>query len=253
MLGPERLDKILQLLEQRGAIQVAEVSAALGVSPVTVRRDFERLEAEGGLRRVHGGATRAEGNERRERTLGEKSGLRADEKRRIAAHAASLVRDGEVVFLGAGSTSAYLARELGARPITVVTNALNIALRLQEAGMREVMLTGGHLRGMSMALVGPMAERAFDSVHVDKVFLGADGAHETFGWTTPNAFEAEFNRKAMTAGDEVIALADSTKFGRAFLARFCSLADVDLVVTDRELSDAFANFFAERDIPCYRV
>ncbi|WNQ09742.1 DeoR/GlpR family DNA-binding transcription regulator [Paenibacillus aurantius] len=252
MFAEERLVRIVEIVNRQGKVTVAELSEALDVSPVTVRRDLERLEEEKLLRRTHGGAMAARGLLREaahEKSFSEKEEAFAAEKERIAAAAAALVQEEEALLLTPGTTNMFLIRKLAdKRRLTVVTNASNLPALVPPGNEWEVLLIGGKMRPKSFALVGPLAERSLDEVRVDKLFLGVDGFHMKDGLSTPSLEEASVNRRMISIAQQVIVVADHSKFGKVTFGRIASLDSVHTVITDRLLSKADREALEERGI-----
>ncbi|WP_040951618.1 DeoR/GlpR family DNA-binding transcription regulator [Gorillibacterium massiliense] len=244
MFAEERLLRIVEMVKRSGKATVAELSEALSVSPVTIRRDLERLEEEQLLYRTHGGAISPERSFREtahERSFAEKEDAFIEEKERIAEEAARLVNDGDAVLMTPGTTNMVLARHLiGKKELTVVTNAVNIAAALGGQTGWNVMLTGGRLRPQSFALVGPLAERSLSDMRVDKLFIGVDGIDLREGITTPNMEEAGVNRQMINIAKEVIIVADRSKFGKVAFSRIAGLDTVHTIVTDSKLPEVDA-------------
>ncbi len=237
MLPAARQTYILEMLRKNKQVQVSELSALLGVSDMSCRRDLLKLEQAGLLKRTFGGAVLAPNVYALEVSFAEKETDHAREKRAIAVAAAHLIRSEETVALGAGTTTLQLARHIGAhRRVTVVTNALNLAMAL--AGRRDISLivTGGSLQEESFALVGPFAEALFRHIHVNKLFIGANGISTVHGATTLDLQEASIYRAMMAVTDETVVVADSSKFGRTSLAQITDLGEVRRIVTDPGIS-----------------
>jgi DeoR/GlpR family transcriptional regulator of sugar metabolism len=237
MFAEERHLRILEVIREAGKATVAELSEALGVSPVTVRRDLEKLEEKELLLRTHGGAIAVGtnvGELAREKSFSEKAEALAAEKERIAEAAARLVSDGESVLLTAGTTNMMLAKKLAAKKrLKIVTNAANIAIEIGARTDFEVILIGGKLRPKSFALVGPLAENMLASIRVDKLFLGVDGLDLAEGLTTPNLSEASMDRRMISIAREVIVVADHSKFGTVYFSHVAPLDAVHAVITDK--------------------
>jgi DeoR family fructose operon transcriptional repressor len=189
----QRQQAILQILQREQFVKVGQLSALLGTSDASVRRDLQALEEAGLLKRTHGGAVCSQ-PAGFEPSLAEKQDRFLPEKAAIARAAVELVQSGETVLLDAGSTTLHVAALLKYRQgITVVTNAVNIARELA-AGDLEVTLTGGTLRSNTLAMVGPIAENTLAGLHVDKLFLATNGLDLKRGLTTPNLSEAQVKR-----------------------------------------------------------
>lgn len=233
MLASQRRAAILAVVEEAGAARVSELVDQLGVSDMTVRRDIERLDAEGLLERVHGGAIAVLPRAADEPGFTAKSSLMTAEKHAIALAAARLVEPGATIGISAGTTTFEFARTIRHLPnLTVVTNSVPVAQLLHEGGGNSVVVLTGGVRTPSDALVGPVAISALQGLHVDRLFLGAHGIDRSAGLTTPNLVEAETNRALVRASRSVCVLADHTKVGIVGLSTFMQLEEVDTLITD---------------------
>jgi DeoR/GlpR family transcriptional regulator of sugar metabolism len=234
VLASQRRAAILALVDEAGAARVSELVEQLDVSDMTVRRDIERLDAEGLLERVHGGAIAVLPRAADEPGFSAKSSLMTAEKHAIALSAADLVSPGSTIGISAGTTTYELAVAVRQVPgLTVVTNSVPVAQMLHEAETngQTVILTGG-VRTPSDALVGSVAIAALQMLHVDRLFLGVHGLDLGAGLTTPNLVEAETNRALVRASRSVCVLADHTKVGIVGLSTFMALDEVDTLITD---------------------
>ena len=263
MLAAQRRAGIVSMLDASGAVSVTELAAHFEVSDMTIRRDLDSLAAQGLIAKVHGGAvtpaeTSAAAASRRTEEPGfqAKSAQRQAEKQAIAAEASGLVQPGMSVGLSAGTTTWALAhRLLSIAGITVVTNSPRIAEifhRFAEqtpadgaAADQTVILTGG-VRTPSDALVGPIANQALRSLHLDLVFLGAHGFDLDAGCTTPNLEEAETNRTWLGTAPRAVVLADHSKWNTTALGTFAELAQIHTLITDTGLEDTAADALRER-------
>lgn len=236
----ERKEQILRLLEERSKITVKELCGRFGVSPITVRNDLKELEAEGRLRRTHGGAlpVMAEGQAAFEPLSREKETEHIEEKRRIAECAARFVEDGDTIVLDAGTTTLELAKRLtGRRRLTVITNDLQIAFFLESAADVRVVVTGGVVRRGLHCLTGPLAVSSLRGLNVDKAFMGANGFSAEKGCTTPDLGQAEVKAALMELAEEVFLLIDGSKIGKVSFSKFASVGDLDRIVTDAVTPD----------------
>ena len=235
-----RQDRIADQIEAAGFVRVTELADRFGVSVVTVRSDLGLLEALGKVRRVRGGAVPG-GSIRNEPPLEQAARENQAQKAAIAAHAASLVRPGQVVILDVGSTTTAIALELVARrdlhDVTVVTNGLNLALALEPAAPRiSVLVTGGTVRHLQHSLVNPFGSLILEQISAHIAFIGCNGVDAERGVTNLNFAEAEVKRAMMNAAREVVVVADGSKIGAVEAARICSMSEVDLVITDASAS-----------------
>ena len=231
MRRSERLSEILGTLASDGVVDVTALAGDLGVSEATVRRDLRLLEEQRMLARTHGGAVA--NDVMYELPLRYKAARHQPEKTRIAREAAGRVADGSVVGLTGGTTTTEVARAVLDRTgLTVVTNALNIAGELAIRSDLKLVVTGGTARPESYELVGPLAERTLEEVHLDVAIVGADGVALGEGLTTHHEVEAHTNRVLLERARAVVAVADSSKLGLVAFARICPLDAVDELITD---------------------
>lgn len=231
MLIEERRQHILLLIQQHGRVLVDELSEDLGLSKITIRKDLDYLESRELLLRSHGGALPAQPGSIVDPTLREKQDMHHAEKVGIAKAAAALVQEGQCVILDSGTTTTEIARLLTSfRRLTVITNALNIATELAVTDF-EVIFLGGILRKNSLSVVGPLTEDVLKQMHADIVFLGVDGFDVKAGLTTPNLLEARVNRAMVEASETVVAVCDSSKFGRRSLSLIVEASAIDHVIT----------------------
>jgi DeoR family transcriptional regulator of aga operon len=232
MLNEERRRAILESLSRDGRVLVGELAAQFDTSEVTIRKDLEILHAKGLVHRTHGGALPSRETTLADPTLREKERLHRNEKHRIAQAAAAMVNEGQVVVLDSGSTTTAIARALRrCHNLTVVTNSVNIAGELAGTDL-EVILTGGTLRKNSFSLVGPIAEDTLRRLNADILFLGVDGFDVHYGLSTPNLLEAKVNRVMVDISKRVVAVCDSSKFGRRSLSLIVPPNALQHVITD---------------------
>ena len=236
LLNEERRRAILDILQREGRVLVADLAHKFATSQVTIRKDLEVLRVHGQIHRTHGGALPAREGALEDPTLRQKQKLHRQEKLRIAAAAASLVSEGQVVILDSGTTTTEIARALRHfKNLTIVTNAVNIAAELASSSV-EVILTGGSVRKNSFSLVGPIAEETLRRLNADILFLGVDGFDVRYGLSTPNLLEAKVNRVMVEVARRTVATCDSSKFGRRSLALIISPSALHQVITDHAIA-----------------
>ncbi len=247
-LAQRRHELIVSEIRRAGGARVADLAERLGVSEMTVRRDLDVLHDAGLVVKVHGGATLRYDHATDEPGFEAKLARNIEEKRAIAAGAAVLIGAGAAIGICAGTTTVQLAAELTTVPdLTVVTNSIPIAdvFHASQRPDRTVILVGGQ-RTLSDALVGPVAVTALASFRLDRVFMGVHGMHERAGFTTPNLLEAETNKAFVAATDELVVLADHTKWGVTGLAAFADLEDATVLVTDDGVNQHARTVLEER-------
>jgi len=236
MFAEERKVVILQLMESGERVKVGDLSQRFEVSESTVRRDLQELENGGLIQRTHGGAISVQSSF--ELSYQEKEIRCYDEKLKIAKTAANLVKDGETVFLDAGTTTLQIAYALRGKTITVATNSMDIAQVFAEDPQVEVIVLGGSLRKTIRSLVGFLTNEMLARLHFDKVFLAANAVDLELGVSTPNLIEAETKRHMVKAGDEVILVVDHSKLWAKAMCKICSLSEISLLLTDDGLDEA---------------
>lgn len=238
-LARQRHELIVSQVRRAGSVRVVDLATQLEVSEMTIRRDLDTLDEAGLIVKVHGGATVRYEHSTDEPGFEVKRSRNPDEKRAIAASAAVLIGAGAAVGITAGTTTVLLAAELVTVPnLTVVTNSIPVADVFHAAPRsdRTVILVGGE-RTPSDALVGPVSVDALRSFHLDTVFMGVHGMHERAGFTTPNLLEADTNRAFVEATDELVVLADHTKWGVTGLTTIAGLDAATVCISDDGLSE----------------
>jgi DeoR/GlpR family transcriptional regulator of sugar metabolism len=237
MLAETRRRQLLDLIARQGFATLDELVRALGVSESTVRRDLEALDLAGSVKRTHGGAVYS-GEVRAMPALEDRAAAATAEKQAIGRATAALIEDGESVLLDGGTTTLEVARCLVGRPIQVVTNSLPIAQLLTSSQATDLILIGGYVYPRTGVALGPLAITTMRGIRVRKAILGAGGVVAD-GVYNSNLLLVETERQMMSCGQEVLIVADHTKFGRLALARLCGLDEVRRVVTDPGLPDEY--------------
>lgn len=257
-MATERETQIMELVLRHGEVTVEELARRLGVSAATVRRDLTEMERRGMLRRTHGGAATLEPllyePFRHLSSFQEQEQQLSAEKRAIGLAASELVRDGETVAVGAGTTTTQVARSLRHRQgLTLVTNAVNIAMEMSHIPALRVFLTGGFLSGDWFAMVGPTAIQSAGELFTDHAFIGADGIHPEHGITTNYPEQAFIHRALLRQARCKIVVADHRKLGQTGTARICAAREIDLIITDRGATNKAVAPFIKLGIEVQRV
>lgn len=248
MLPPERRRRILDLVNRDGGVTTTALAELLHTSLPTVRRDLELLGRQGLIIRTHGGALSHSRSTAYEPPYRQKVHLRAEAKERIGRAAAALIKERDTVIFDSGSTCFQVARQAHGRPFTAVALDLPLALELADDPKVEVLVVGGKARTGLYSLVGPMAEGMLAQLHVNRFFLGADAVHSAHGVTNATAAEVPAKRLAIRAAQEVILVADSSKFQALALIEVCRLDEIHHVITDRDLAPEVARAIRRKHI-----
>ena len=232
----KRQKLILELLEQRGVVQIDEMVRLFGVSEATVRRDLDHLMEMGIVRRTHGGAILSESMV--ERTQSEKTAMMRDQKARIAAEAARRVKNGSSVCFDSGTTTLMTAMLLtSCKDLIVISNNTDIIHTVEFDPSCTVLSTGGAKRQHYGSLDGPLAESFIRDFKVDIAFLGTDAIDAERGLYNFALDEVGTKRAIANCGRQVIVLSDSSKFSLQGLIKVCSFDAVDVLITDSGISD----------------
>jgi len=232
MLTNERQEIIMNLLAEKQTIKMQEIIEATQASESTIRRDLTELEDQHKLERIHGGATVSE-RKLQEMSITEKSSRNLQEKVRIAKYAASLVQDGDCIFIDAGTTTFQMIPFLGNKNIVVVTNGLTHVNSLIEQGITTY-LTGGYVKAKTSALVGPQTIQSLENYRFDKCFLGVNGFHIEFGYTTPDPEEAAIKQLARSLAKTTYVVADHSKYDKVSFAKIEDMKNATLLTGSLE-------------------
>lgn len=231
MLREARLDRILDLVTERGEVTVVELNEELLVSESTIRRDLDQLSQSGRVRRSHGGAVRVATDREPPLVMRELERLR--EKERIGRAAAKLVQAGDRVFLGTGTTVEAMAGRLAdVGRLTVVTNSLPVVNRLADNLAIDLIVIGGEFRHTERSMISQVAERMIAEFRVDTVYMGVPAIDLVHGLTADSVAEVSTDRAIMAIARRRVILADHTKFNKVGTVSLAPLGAVDLIITD---------------------
>ena len=227
-----RREKIIEKIHESGRIKVTELSEEYGISEVTIRKDLEALEAEGQLKRVHGGAV---GLNKLyvNMDLSERYKTNAMAKKALADLAAEFIEDNDTIFMNAGTTLTYVLRAIkGKQNVSIVTNSVQNATEAALYSSFNVILLGGNLDSKYQFTYGADAERQLEIYHADKCILSVDGISASSGLTLYYANEAPLARKMVDLAASTIVVADSSKIGRDVFARITDAKKTDILITN---------------------
>ena len=220
MLKTERKQLILEELQEHHVVSLEKLISLLETSESTVRRDLDELEAENKLRRIHGGAELPHSLQQEE-SIQEKSVKNLQEKKLLAHKAVSLIKEQDVIFIDAGTTTAFLIKELSNKDITVVTNSIHHAVQLVEKQIPTVMV-GGSVKMTTDASIGGVALNQINQLHFDRAFIGMNGVDENY-YTTPDMEEGAIKRAIIDNAKQTYVLVDASKVGQTCFAKVAPL------------------------------
>ena len=234
MLVEQRRDQLLELVRAKRFASLPELIEQLAVSESTVRRDLEYLEEQGVAKRIHGGVLYAGDSPKLPHF--EQQPAQWEEKRAVARAAVELIEEGDSILLDGGSTTYEVARLLVGRRLHVVTNSLPVANLFSGDNSSNVVLVGGNICPRTGVMHGPLANEMIAALRVRKVMLSVAGICDE-GFFNNNLLFVETEQTMIRVADEVIIVADSSKFGRRSLTHVCRLDEVAHLVVDEGVSD----------------
>ena len=238
----KRIGEIFTILEKENSVSVEELAQRFNVSLGTIRRDLQIMEDNNMIKRYYGGAV-INTKEKNEKSVKTRDLMAVKEKQLIARYAASLIRDGDIVYLDAGSTTSKIIQYITAKDITVVTQGIHNITLLIQRGI-TCYSAGGFLKNNNEILVGDETVEKIRSMKFNITFLGANGVHPVTGFTTTDESEAKIKTAALKAGEKCYIMADSSKFGVLNFFRFANIDDAS-VITDNLIEGFDYSIFKE--------
>jgi DeoR/GlpR family transcriptional regulator of sugar metabolism len=235
IIGNDRQMNLIKLVEEHGTIRVSEMSKRFDVTEETIRRDFERLEKEGFLTRIHGGAISNKKADTEIPVL-KRQEFHIEEKQAIACKAASMVEDGDIIALDASTTSLQMTKYLVDKVITVITNSIGVTLELSKIPSITVITVGGYLLTDSMSFVGASAQKVIEDYHVDKFFFSCIGFDVKRGISEVSEMQGQIKKSLLAISEELILLADHSKYGQKSLIKLANLNKINYLITDRKMA-----------------
>jgi len=236
----DRYKKILDILQEKKNVTVQYLSLELNISSVTIRKDLRLLENKKLLYRNHGGATLTKPFVN-DTPVNVKEFVNAKYKSAIGKEAAKIIDNDQYILIASGTTVLAFARHINpSNKITIVTSALNVAVELLNKENIEVLQLGGYIRKSSNSVIGHYSELILKETACSKLFLGVDGIDLDYGLSTSNALEAHLNQQMIESSEEVVILADSSKFGKRSFGRICGINSVNHIITDKGISKEIA-------------
>jgi DeoR/GlpR family transcriptional regulator of sugar metabolism len=244
----ERKSTILAELNKEEKVYVRELASQLQVSDETIRRDLDRLEKEGILKKMYGGAIKTK-TQIRELPFDEKTTIHKKEKQSICKAAANLVEDGDVIMIGNGTTPLEIVPHLANKTnVTLITHSIPVMLLAIEYFKGRVIFTGGEFRRSQKYTSGPLSERMLEMLKANKAFISAGGISLTNGITDYDISGSSVSRKMIERSDEVIVLGDHTKFGQTTFAQMCTLSEISMIITDKECPQEWKTILAKKEV-----
>ncbi|NDL67062.1 DeoR/GlpR family DNA-binding transcription regulator [Anaerotalea alkaliphila] len=235
MLPLERKQEIVKMLVQSRSVKVADLSAIFNVTEETIRRDMEKLEREGLLKRTYGGAVLLE-SPGEDMPFAWRVKEHTDEKRRLAGLAVEFIKDGDTIMLDSSTTALEVAKALGEeRQVTLITNSVNVCVELAHHKNCRIISTGGILNAKTMSFEGPTAVKNLSAYYADKAIFSCKGIDLERGVMESSEYEAEIKKRMIQAAKRVVLVVDGSKFEKMSLVKIDDFSHVDVLVTDRSL------------------
>ncbi|MDX2045720.1 MAG: DeoR/GlpR family DNA-binding transcription regulator [Chitinophagaceae bacterium] len=248
MIPNQRKEKILELIKEDGAAKVVDLARIFKVTEVTIRQDLEKLEKEGVIVREHGGAY-IKNVETQVRTVSLAHQENMDQKELIAQKSIEFIQNGDTIILDSGSTTTEIAKKLkGFKNLTVITNALNVALIIGAQPGIEVVVTGGEFKPPTLSLTGQKAADFFKGLHVQKLFLATAGISLKAGLTYPSISDLVVKKAMIDAAETTYLVADSTKIGKSAFASLGALSLINYIITDSGIEEKHKQLFKDNEI-----
>jgi len=248
MLAIERKNEILGILQKEQRVLVSELSKKYDVTDETIRRDLEKLEREGYVKRTYGGAVLKQ-NTNVDMPLHIREKTHRNEKQVIAKLVSELIENGDRIMLDASSTSLLIAKELkNKKKLTVITNAVEVLIELAGQEGIQVISTGGTLNETSLSLVGNAAQKVLHGYHVDKAVFSCKGIDIAHGLTDTNELDSDIKNVMYSCADTAILAVDSSKFNQVSFVKTMRLKNGDILVTNQNLPEEWRTFLQERGI-----
>lgn len=249
MLAIERRQKIMAMLNENKSVLVPELAKLFNVTEETIRRDLEKLEKEGLLKRTYGGAVLVE-NYNVDIPFEFRNVTNIEGKKQIALSLIKYIEDGDTLVMDSSTSALQVAKLLKTKKkITVITNSEQIIneLKVFEDNIK-VISTGGTLRNRSLSLVGPIAEQTLRSLNANKAIISCKGFDIEKGFTESNELEAQVKKLMIEIADKVYMIADHTKMNKTALVNIATLDDIDFIFTDKILPPSQENAIREKNV-----
>ena len=247
MLAITRINEIKELIRQQKSVLVSDLAPRFGVTEETIRRDLKKLEDEGLVIRVYGGAYSTDGVQN-DVNVTLRETILVDEKKLIAQRCLPFIANGDSIFLDCSTTALQLAALLSRYTLTVITNSLKVADCLAPHRDIRLVLIGGALHATSMSFLGQSATTALAGYYVDKAFVSCRSLSIKNGITDSNEDQSAVRRLAIRLSDQAFLLVDHTKFGQTSFSKVAELTEVSTVITDFPVAPTWREYFLNHHI-----
>ncbi|URZ03643.1 DeoR/GlpR family DNA-binding transcription regulator [Clostridium felsineum] len=248
MLKEERLQKILDMVDENNIIKITDINEKLGVTEITIRRDLKILEERGFIKRIYGGAKKVQKSAKdnfKELSSNEKRKINIELKKHIAKIAAGMVEENDIIYIGPGTTNELIYDYINVSYAKVITNSMPVFLRFKDDSRFEVILVGGRYRKRTDVFVGSFTNDILKSMRVKTAFVGTNGICDN-NITTSNEEEGACQKIILDNAMEKYVLSDSTKIGKEDFFGFYNLEDITAIITDEVISEDLKEKYQKR-------
>ncbi|GKX28177.1 putative HTH-type transcriptional regulator YulB [Vallitalea longa] len=252
MLAIDRRKTILEIINKQESVKVVDLSQQFNVTLETIRRDLEKLENEGYIKRSYGGAVLNQSTNE-DLSINIREATNKEGKNLIGKKVADLIQDGDTIMMDSSTTALCVAKYLTNKNITIITNALKIPMVLAGHSNIQVISTGGTLKSTSLSFVGHWAESAVEKYYVNKTIISCKAINLEHGIMEPHQLETEVKKRMIKTSEQVILAVDSSKFDRKSFIKAYNFDEIDTMVTDNDVSDKWMEILRDNNVEYIKV
>lgn len=248
MLAIERRSEIMNIIKRDRSVRVNKLSEKFEVTEETIRRDLDKLDKEGKLKKTYGGAV-LEDYVSEESSFSDRLKVNMEEKKLIATYANHLIEDGETIFIDMSTTALEVAKNVdSAKNFTVITNSLNALIELSQRPNINLITIGGIFNESTLSMEGPMTNKFINQYYADKTLFSVKAISQERGVMDSKEHLAEIKRQMIGNAKKVILLADGSKFNQSALVRVIDVESIDMIITDYKMDEQWHDYFSKKNI-----
>lgn len=248
MLAIERRAEIMRIIRRDQSVRVNELSEKFDVTEETIRRDLDKLDKEGKVKKTYGGAV-LENYVSEDPSFSDRLKVNMEQKKLIATYANQFIEEGETIFIDMSTTALEVVKHVDpSKNITVITNSLNALVELSQRTNINLIAIGGTFNESSLSMDGPMTSKFIDHYYADKTLFSVKGITKERGVMDSKEHLAEIKRHMISNAKQVILLADASKFNQSALMRVIDMEDIDMVITEYQMDQEWQDFFGKYEI-----
>lgn len=248
MLAIERRAEIIRLIKRDKSVRVNELSEKFQVTEETIRRDLDKLDKEGKVKKTYGGAV-LEDYVSEDPSFNDRMKVNMDQKKIMASYANQLIQDGETIFIDMSTTALEMIKNVdNDKKITVITNSLNALVELSQRTNIKLIAIGGTFNTTNLSMEGPMTSQYIDQYYADKTLFSVKGITTERGIMDSKEESANIKRHMVNNAKQAILVADDSKFNQSALIKVIEIEKVDMVITNYKMDQQWREFFEQKDI-----